>query len=148
MLPWIFHAPTGRLCPWRRHRGLAQGRCCAGPLDARWVTPQGRGWALDLATQPHILFAAPVARQDRGRAGGRGEPCRRLTPDQLRSSSSIQGHRLLPFAMLPHLRGGRIVTEPEKRSAFSASSRPGAGERTRILQDARCPNIVSYEFGG
>ncbi len=108
------------------------------------VTPAGKGVALDLATQPHILFAG---------ASGAGKTVAeqvavvslavRLTPDQLEiviiDPKAID---FSPFAMLPHLRGGRIVTEPEEAiSVLGELTGPELAERTRILQDARCPNI-------
>ena len=108
------------------------------------VTPAGKGVALDLATQPHILFAG---------ASGAGKTVAeqvavvslacRLSPDQLEiviiDPKAID---FSPFASLPHLRGGRIVTEPEEAiNVLRELTGPELAARTRILQDARCPNI-------
>jgi hypothetical protein len=108
------------------------------------VTPAGKGVALDLATLPHILLAGAsgagktVAEQ----AAVLSLACR-LSPDQLEiviiDPKAID---FSPFAMLPHLRGGRIVTEPEEAiNVLGELTGPELAERTRILQDARCPNI-------
>ena len=108
------------------------------------VTPAGQGVALDLATVPHILLAG---------ASGTGKTvaeqvavvslAMRLTPDQLEiviiDPKAID---FSPFAPLRHLRGGRIVTEPEEAiNVLRELTGPELAERTRILQDARCPNI-------
>ena len=108
------------------------------------VTPAGQGVALDLATLPHILLAG---------ASGAGKTvaeqvallslASRLSPDQLElviiDPKAID---FSPFAPLPHLRGGRIVTEPEEAiNVLRELTGLELAERTRILQNARCPNI-------
>ncbi|MGB8295185.1 MAG: FtsK/SpoIIIE domain-containing protein [Polyangia bacterium] len=108
------------------------------------VTPAGQGVSQDLSILPHILLAG---------ASGTGKTvaeqvavvslAMRLTPDQLEiviiDPKAID---FSPFASLPHLRGGRIVTEAEEAiNVLRELTGPELAERTRILQDARCPNI-------
>ena len=108
------------------------------------VTPAGKGVALDLATLPHILLAGAsgAGKTVAGQAAVLSLACR-LSPDQLEiviiDPKAID---FSPFASLPHLRGGRIVTEPEEAiNVLGELTGPELAERTRILQDARCPNI-------
>ncbi len=108
------------------------------------VTPAGQGVALDLATLPHVLLAgATGAGKTMAEQAALVSLASRLSPDQLEivivDPKAID---FAPFAPLPHLRGGRIVTEPEEAiDVLRELTGPELAERTRILQEARCPNI-------
>jgi FtsK/SpoIIIE family/FtsK alpha domain len=108
------------------------------------VNPNGEPVLLDLTQVPHLLVAG-------GTGGGKSVWLRsallslvlRYSPQHLEVLLvDPKGVDYAPFSSIPHLREGRIITEPEEAvEVLMEMTGPELARRTRILQDTQCSNL-------
>jgi len=111
------------------------------------VTPDGESVTLDLVQLPHLLVAGSTM-------SGKTvflhavilSLLSRLTPASL--ELVLIDPKATDFVFyngLPSLRGGRVITEAtDAIHLLQALIAEDLTKRTRILQDARCPNVLDY----
>jgi hypothetical protein len=115
------------------------------------VSPSGEPAFLDLTLVPHLLIAG-------GTGGGKSVWLRsallslvlRYQPSDLEVLLvDPKAVDYLAFSSIPHLRGGRIVTEPEEAVALLMDlTGPELARRTRLLQDAKCSSFRELRARG
>jgi S-DNA-T family DNA segregation ATPase FtsK/SpoIIIE len=108
------------------------------------VTPEGESVVIDLCVQPHIAIAG---------ATGSGKTMlmvtslaalvSQLSPEQVEVLIiDPKALDFVPFASLPHVRGGHIITEPEEAiDALIDLTEHELPRRTQLLQDAGCSSL-------